>query len=409
MTLARLQKIYRDYPRPFWMMIVVNFIDRLGFSLLFPFFALYVTHKFKVGMTEVGILFAVFSVSSLIGSFPGGALTDRFGRKGIIIFSLVSTSVSSLLLGFVNEFQLFLFVAFISGMFTDVGSPAYDAIFMDLLPVEKRTSGFGLRRVVYNLSMVVGPIIGGFIATRSYLALFILDAVISLIVAFLVFVLIPETRAAAAAEDQESVSDSFAGYGRILRDGPFIAFTMVSLLVWLVHMNLGTTLGVFLRDQRGLPESGYGWILSIHAALIVVAQFPITRRIEKYPPMLMMALGMAFLAVGFGMFGFVSTLWLFIVAMALLTVGEMIAIPVSNTVVAAFSPEDMRGRYNFVYGLSWAVAFAAGPYLAGLVLDNYDPNLLWYTCALLGALAIVGFLSLQRRAPTPPQQPRPDQ
>ncbi len=209
----RASQIYHEYPRTFWMMIGVNFIDRLGGSLLFPFFALYITQKFDVGMTQVGVLFAAFSISSFIGAFPGGALTDRFGRKGIIIFSLVATSFSTLLMGFVNEFQYFLAVAFFSGIFTDVGGPAYEAVFMDILPEEKRASGFGIRRVAFNLAVVIGPVIGGFVAARSYLALFIIDAVISSIVAFLVFLLIPETKPAAQpGEVQETTGESFAGY-----------------------------------------------------------------------------------------------------------------------------------------------------------------------------------------------------
>src|SRR6266545_8404831 len=187
-------QIYREYPRDFWMMVTVNFVDRLGGSLLFPFFALYITKKFNVGMTEVGGLFAIFFISSFIGAFPGGALTDRFGRRGIIIFSLLATSLSTLLMGFVGTFQIFIIVAFVSGIFTDVGGPAYEAVFMDVLPVEKRPSGFGIRRVAFNLAVVLGPLIGGFIAARSYLALFIIDAVVSGIVALMVFLLIPETK-----------------------------------------------------------------------------------------------------------------------------------------------------------------------------------------------------------------------
>jgi len=196
--MKRALQIYREYPHDFWLMIAVNFIDRLGASLLFPFFALYITKKFSVGMTEVGILFAIFFISGFIGAFPGGALTDRFGRKGMIIFSLTASSVSTLLMGFVNEFQFFLTVAFISGIFTDVGGPAYEAVFMDLLPEEKRASGFGIRRVAFNLAVVIGPVIGGFVAARSYLALFIIDAIVSGIVALMVFLLIPETKPAAA-------------------------------------------------------------------------------------------------------------------------------------------------------------------------------------------------------------------
>jgi MFS family permease len=399
----RALQIYREYPRDFWMMIVVNFVDRLGGSLLFPFFALYITKKFEVGMTEVGGLFAIFFISGFIGSFPGGALTDRFGRKGIIIFSLIATSFSTLLMGFVNEFQFFLLVAFISGIFTDVGGPAYEAVFMDVLPEEKRASGFGIRRVAFNLAIVIGPVIGGFIAARSYLALFIIDAIVSGIVALMVFFLIPETKPAAPeGKIEESTTETFAGYLRVLRDGKFIAFTLVCLLTWLVYMNMNTTLGVFLRNQHGLPESGYGWLISINAAMVVLLQFPITRRIEKNPPMLMMALGTFFVASGLLLYGFVGTFFLFAVAMAILTVGEMVTIPIANAVVANFAPEEMRGRYNFVYGNSWGISFAVGPYLAGLIMDNYDPNLLWYACGIIGMIAVSGFLALHRSLHTEP-------
>ena len=399
----RALQIYRDYPRDFWMMVAVNFVDRLGQSLLFPFFALYITKKFNVGMTEVGGLFAVFFISGFIGSFPGGALTDRFGRKGIIIFSLIATSFSTLLMGFVNEFRVFLIVAFVSGIFTDVGGPAYEAVFMDILPEEKRASGFGIRRVAFNLAVVLGPVIGGFVAARSYLALFIIDAVISAIVALMVFLLIPETKPAAPeGKEPESTVQTFAGYLQVLRDGKFMAFTFVCLLTWLVYMNMNTTLGVFLRDQHGVPESGYGWIISINAAMVVLFQFPITRRIEKNPPMLMMALGAFFIAVGLLFYGFVSTYFLFAVAMAIITIGEMVTVPISNAVVATFSPEEMRGRYNFVYGNSWGISFAVGPYLAGLVMDHYNPDWLWYACGIIGMIAMTGFLLLHWTVQTGP-------
>jgi MFS family permease len=167
-------------------------------------------------------------------------------------------------------------------------------------------------------------------------------------------------------------------------------------------MNMNTTLGVFLRDQHGLPESGYGWIISINAAMVVLFQFPITRRIEKNPPMLMMAVGASFIAVGLFLYGFVSTFWLFAVAIAIVTVGEMVTIPIANAVVANFSPEEMRGRYNFIYGNSWGISFAVGPYLAGLVMDNYNPNLLWYACGVIGMVAVLGFVILHWTIQTKP-------
>jgi MFS family permease len=394
----RLANIYHEYPPAFWMVVVVNFIDRLGGSLIFPFFALYVTKRFNVGMTEVGGLFAIWSVSSFIGGFPGGALTDRLGRKGMIIFSLVATSLSSLALGFVNTIRLFFVVGFISGIFTEIGSPAYQAIVADILPEEKRTQGYGIIRVAFNLAVVFGPVIGGFIATRSYLALFITDAVISLVAAAVVLFAIAETRPKVQPDaEPETAAESFGGYLRVLRDAPFMIFVTISTLAWLVYMNMNTTLGVYLRNVHGIPESGYGWLLSLNAAMVVLFQFPLTRRIEKRPPMRMMALGAALLAIGFAMYGFFAAYVMFLAAMAVITLGEMVMIPVSNALIFQFAPQEMRGRYSFVYGLSWGISFAAGPVLAGLIMDNLDPNWLWYACGILGMVAGVGFLSLHRQ------------
>ncbi len=84
--------VANTFPRTFKIIIITTFIDRLGGSMLFPFFALYLTDRFEVGLSEVGWLFLIFSITGFIGSFAGGALTDRFGRRKMIIFSLVASS-----------------------------------------------------------------------------------------------------------------------------------------------------------------------------------------------------------------------------------------------------------------------------------------------------------------------------
>ena len=394
----KLTNVYNEYPRAFWTLVGVTFIDRLGGALLFPFFALYITKKFNVGMTEVGVLFALFSISSFIGSMLGGALTDRLGRKGMLIFSLISTSVSSVLMGLVSSLQAFYVLALLVGIFTDTGGPAHQAMVADLLPEKKRAQGYGIIRVAFNLSATIGPAIGGFIAARSYLMLFITDAIISLLTAFIVFVAMPETKPEKApGTQQESMMATFRGYFQVLRDTVFVLFIGVSILMVLVYMNMTTTLGVFLRDSHGIPESGYGFILSLNALMVVLFQFTITRRIEDKPPLTMMALGTLLYAIGFGMYGFVSAYSLFVLAMVIITIGEMIVAPVSQAIVAQFAPEDMRGRYMAIFGFSWGIPFAIGPLLAGLIMDNGDPHWLWYIAGIIGFIAVAGYILLQRK------------
>jgi len=401
--IARLTDTYHEYPRPFWALVGVTFIDRLGGFLLFPFFSLYITQRFGVGMTEVGVLFALFSVSSFVGSMLGGALTDRLGRKGMIIFGLITSSLSSVLLGLVDSLQLFYLIALISGVVTETGSPARQAMVADLLPAHQRTQGFGILRVAFNLSATIGPAIGGILASQSYLALFLSDAVISLITAALVWRVLPETRPQAEpGVEVESVGGSFRGYTVVFRDAIFMAFLGACILMGMTYMNLGATLGVFLRDVRSVPESSYGLLLSLNAVLVVFLQFPITRRIEPYPPMLIMALGAGLYAVGFGLYGFVASMPFFALAIVILTVGEMLVSPVSQALTASMAPEHMRGRYMAVFGFSFGIPFGVGPFLAGLILDNANPNLLWYATGIVGILSALAFLVLHRRAPNEP-------
>lgn len=404
--------LYHEYPRPFWMLVFITFIDRLGGALLYPFFALYLTRKFSIGMTEVGVLFFGFSVAALVGSTVGGALTDRLGRKGMMIFSLITTSLGSVLMGLAGSLEFFFLVAILIGMLSETGGPAHQAMLADLLPEEKRAQGFGLLRVAFNLSVTIGPAIGGFLAARSYLALFIADAIISLISAGLVLRFLPETKPQLKpGEEPESMRQTFGGYFQVLRDGLFMLFLGACILTGLVYMNMNTTLGVYLRDSFAVPEWGYGALLSLNALMVVLFQFAITRRIEGVPHMLILAVGTALYAIGFGMYGLppVTTpfLWMaviFALAMAILTIGEMLAAPTAQAVVAKLAPEHMRGRYMAIYGISWGLSFMVGPLLAGLWMDNANPRALWYIAGVLGFAAAGSFLLLHRlaqRSPAP--------
>ena len=168
--LARLSKIYNEFPRKFWVVVGVSFIDRVGGTLLFPFFSLYITQKFNVGMTQAGMILGLFSIFGLFGGMIGGALTDRFGRRKMIIIGLVFSAVSTLTLGLVNQFATLIPLAVVIGLLSDFAGPAHDAMIADLLSEKQRQEGFGILRVVGNMAWIIGPTIGGFVAKRSFLA-----------------------------------------------------------------------------------------------------------------------------------------------------------------------------------------------------------------------------------------------
>jgi MFS family permease len=192
------------------------------------------------------------------------------------------------------------------------------------------------------------------------------------------------------------MSQSFAGYGRVFKDIPFVAFVVVGVMTTLVYMNFNTTLGVYLRDNHGVSESGYAYLISLNAIIVVAFQFWVARKLERFKPMLMLAVGAALYGLGFAMYGFTTTYMMFAVAMIVVTIGEMVFTPFQQTLVASFAPEEMRGRYMAVSGLSWGIAFAGGPYLAGLLLDSASPNWLWVACGVLGGMTMFGYLLLDK-------------
>jgi predicted MFS family arabinose efflux permease len=267
----------------------------------------------------------------------------------------------------------------------------------DILPEQKRAEGFGVMRVAANLAVAIGPAIGGFVAAYSYLVLFIADTISSLITAVIVLLVVEESRPQAAAEKQEtnSLAETFAGYRKVLQDRRFMLFVVVSTIGTIVYMQMYSTLSVYLRDVHGVPEAGYGWLMTLNAGMVVIFQFLITRKVSRRPPMRVLAFGSLLYVVGFGMYGLVSAYLLFMAAMAVITLGEMIIVPVSQAFIGGAASEDMRGRYMGVAGLSWMIPGMIGPLLAGLIIDNANPDWVWYGCAILGTIAVIGFLWLQ--------------
>ena len=398
MKLFNIKKIYKEFPQKFWVVVAVSFIDHVGGTMLFPFFSLYITQHFNVGMTQAGIVLGIFSICGLIGQMIGGALTDKFGRRKLIIGGLVFSALSTLSLGFVNSFSVLIPLAVGIGLLSDIAGPAHGAMIADILPEEKRQEGFGVLRVVGNLAWIIGPTIGGFVAGKSFLALFIADAIISCIVAFLFYLLIPETKPEPhPGHVSEGIFKTFAGYTKVLRNGAFMAFLMAGMLMGIVYQQMYNSLSVFLNKYHNVPAQGYGFMLTASAIVVILFQFSVTRFSKKKPPFVVMAFGTIFYMLGFSMFGFVSQYWLFVAAIVVITLGEMLVVPTSQSLATNFAPEDMRGRYMGVFGMVWMIPATFGPGLAGVILDNYNPNLLWYIGGVLCGVSALAYFALHAR------------
>ncbi|MDK2980614.1 MAG: hypothetical protein PWQ55_961 [Chloroflexota bacterium] len=396
-----IRKTLSEYPKSFWVMMLGLFIDNLGGNLIYPFFSLYVTAKFGVGLSTVGLLLGAQTAGRLLGSLVGGGLADRYGRKKLMLFGLLVSGLFSATIIFVNHFYLLFLVAVTAGFLGAMSGPAHQAMLADILPEDKRSSGFGVLRVVYNLTVAIGPLIGGFISDFSYNWLFIGDAITSTITFFIVWKLLDETlpEKESAQEETTKKADKIGlkGYLVVLKDTNYVLLLGFLMLTFGVMMQMMSTLSVYMRDVQGFPNRYYGYILSLNAIMVVVLQFSVTRQADKMKPLIALAIGAAFSTFGYALFGFVNGLLPFALAMAILTIGEMVIDPLSQTLAAQFAPRDMRGRYMATLNLATSIAYLVTPYLAGLVIDNYDPHWVWYACGIVGSAAVLGYLWLHRR------------
>lgn len=413
MRLNQVRTLYDDYPRQFWVLMGAAFIDMVGNTLLLTFFALFLTDKFDISMARAGIVFAIFAATGFVGSTLGGALVDSMGRKPVVLFGLVVSALGNVAVVLADSFTLVCFFAAGLGIADSIATPAWQSMKADLLPEEKRSEGFGLSRVLFNLALVVGPALGGLLAGISYVLVFSVDAVASIITAVLLFLFIPETKpdhAASGAEHQpETLVQTFRGYGRVLQDRVFFIFVLICTAVSLVYFQMNTTLSVFLRDERGIEPERFGLLISLNAVLIVALQLSVARQIRQrgLPPMLVLAVGTLLYAFGFSMFGYTHAYLLFAVAMVIITAGELLSVPVGQAVAARLAPDHMRGRYLALYSLNLMIAGGIGPWLAGQVINTLGFEWVWYLAGIIGVLAALAYGALHYTIEMPGRAPQP--
>ncbi|WP_371806232.1 MDR family MFS transporter [Candidatus Lokiarchaeum ossiferum] len=393
----KVKQTYREFPKPFWVLVLGTFIDQLGGFMLFPFYSIYVMEHFEVTMIEVGLLFSMYAIGALFGGFLGGMLTDKYGRRSIMLFGLVISGLGSLLMGFINDLTIFYIISLLLGALGDIGMPAQQAMVADLLPEKQQMEGFGILRISMNISATIGPALGGLLASSSYMYLFGGDAISSILTAILVLMVIPETKPPVKEEKQtESLIETLKGYKHVFKDSPYMIFLLISCLVGFVYMQMSSTLSIFLLNEHGFSYQMYGYLISMNALIVVCTQFWLTRKVSKYPPLKVIAVGTLLYAIGFGMYGFVSSTVMFFVAMVIITVGEMINAPVSEAIVARLAPEDKRGRYMAVYGFSWFIPNLMGVVITGTIMEKYNSNWVWYICGIASMVAVFGYTALYR-------------
>jgi len=385
---------YRRFDTRIWIITAVGLLNVAGFSLSLPFLSLYLYQERGLPMAVVGTIILTSGLCSAVAQVFGGVFADRFGRRPLLISAAIIGTLLFITMAFLIAIEApvwAIVIAYATGQSAMmITRPANQAMVVDISPKNQLAEAYGILRVGMNLGWAIGPAVGGHLLVfLPYPWLFGVTAMTSLISCGLIFFLVKESFA--GATEQVNVRTVFlAGKNR-----HFLKFTLLSVLVFLVMGQMISTLSVFTVDRVGFTTAQYGMLLTTNGIIVVILQYPVAvlaGRVAKYKAL---ALGAMFYALGYLLFGWVGSFTLAVIAMIIVSMGEVTFSPVSLSVVGELSPQARRGRYMAFFGLSEGLGFSMASLLGGVLLDSFhtEPLFIWGIIALLATAAMTGFLS----------------
>lgn len=399
MPLAALRRAAKEsvsgLPRAFWWLWISTLVNRLG-AFVATFMALYLTLDRGYSATYAGLVVALYGLGGVVSSLGAGVMTDRLGRRPTLLIAQASTALTVALLGFMKDPMAIAAVAFLVGMASNASRPAVQAMMADIVRPEDRVRAFSLNYWAINLGFAISSAGAGFIAEFSYLAGFLIEAVMTMVCAVVVFVKLPESRPVRTALEKASEPD--VGLGTVLRDGRFMGVVGLSFLIALIFQQGSVGLPVAM-GEAGFTPADYGLAIAVNGVLIVALQIPVTRFIEHRDPQRLLIISALLAGYGFGLTAFAGSIGVFALTVCVWTLAEIINAPTQTGLVVRLSPTHARGRYQGMYNLSWAVASLVAPLMSGFVIDRFGAAWLWGTCAVIGTFAAVGYWSLMRGLP----------
>jgi MFS family permease len=394
----RLQRWSREllaYPRQFWLLVLCIFIYTATASLAFPYEAIYLNRELGIRMTVVGVVFGLVPAGVIPLQVWGGQLTDRFGRRRMLILALVMGVVWFAGFAFVREvWQVALLVAVESAFGWPLFQTASNAMIADLLRPLQRQEAFSVTRVAMNLGVVLGPAAAGIAlgAGASFRALFLAAAGGCASMVVLAVAAVHETRPAVLESERNAAVGGRHGYRIVLADRRFLLFCAVAALPVFVMGTFISIYSVYITGELGIPEGTWGWLLALNALVVAVVQYPLVRATKRKNRMLLLAASSALLGIGIGGSAFATGLGSLVFLVVVMSLGETLLAPIAAAEVADFAPEVVRGRYMGAWTVVWNGGAALGPAFMGWAMDTVggrDAFAVLLVVGLMGALLFV--------------------
>ena len=395
----------RHFPTQFWLMFAGLVISATGTSMIWPFMTIYSSQKLGLPLTAVTSLLSINALTGLIASIIAGSLVDHFGRKVIMTIGLFGQALAYLLYVPAQEFWMFALLMGFSGLFSPLYRVGTDAMLADMFAPEDRAQAYALVRMGRNIGVALGPVLGGLVVVISY-NLGLYAAAIALAVFGLISVLfLRETNPQSNRQQVTNLHEQLQVFGEALRNGHFNRLLAAYTLMEIANTLIWGFLPVYLKTNFSINEARYSWIPTTNALMVVFIQVFITKLTSRKPATKVLPVGALFYAASMLIIALGNAYWTFWAAMVVMTIGEMIIAPTATVYVTSLAPENQRGRYLGVFGLTWNIAMSIGPLSAGILTDNIGMRAPYFFGMGIAILSMFAFLALDRFAQRSAAQP----
>jgi MFS transporter, DHA1 family, tetracycline resistance protein len=350
------------------LMALTILIDFTGFGLIIPLLPFWAQH---LGANVVGITLvsAAYALAQFIFTPLFGAISDRYGRRPVIIGSLLIEVVSLALTALAGTLPTLLIARFIGGL-------GASNIVSDLTTPEERARGMGMIGAAIGLGFVIGPALSGALSPLGATLPFWVAAGVALINALLVLFLLPETRGKRASGDgHRGVTVLFAGWRSAKQYPAILNLVFVNLLFTVAFTGMENIFPLFGQHYFSWGASQIGYIFTFVGVIIVIMQGGLVRTlVRSFRERRVLLGGLIVLAVGLILLAFSLQLWLVLITLGLISIGEGAVTPTISTLLSFASPQEAQGE---ALGLAQGVGGLGrviGPLVAGVIYQGTRPG-----------------------------------
>ncbi|WP_299395653.1 MFS transporter [uncultured Gelidibacter sp.] len=375
---------FRGLSKEVWWLALITLVNRAG-TMVIPFLSLYLTTDLNFSLDDVAWIMTAFGFGSLVGSWIGGKLTDVIGYYKVMVISLILSGILFFGLQYLETFNTVCVGIFVLMAVADMFRPAMFVALNAYSKPENKTRSITLIRLAINLGFSAGPAVGGLIiTTMSYGALFWIDGFSCMLAGFLLLkVLHPKKSKTLDTEESPNPLSAYT-------DKSFLIFLLAMVIFGIIFLQLLSTIPYFYKEGVGLNEFEIGLIMAMNGLLIFTFEMPLIKWFENksYTKIGLMIFGLFLICVSFLFLVINPWLGFIIISMILLTFGEMIVFPFSNSFALDRAKRGLKGQYMALYSIAFSISHIFAHNVGFHLIDRFGFNKTWIIMSVFGILGL---------------------